>query len=239
MKKSNSKSARSVAIYGGNGFVGVHVAKELVENNFDVICISRTGHKPLHLKDEKWSERARWCKGDAAEPSQECLKQVDVVISTVGSAPTPTFSKTAFDQKVFENGVCNSQLIKAASKAGIKTVVLLGAKIPWPLNSKHFAYAKGKKMAQEAAENFTQHSSSHSALVLKPGVVLGKRVIGNGKIIPLDTLFYPFKLLMPWQFVSAEKVAKRICLELTENTDTDATPPIISPRFKTICNRDI
>jgi nucleoside-diphosphate-sugar epimerase len=232
MNNSPTKPDFKVAIFGGNGFVGTHIAKELSSRGICVVCVSRTGHKPIHLRTEKWSEKVRWCKGDASQATVDCLKQVDVVISTVGSPPLPTFSQDAFEQQLFANGTCNTKLIESAQNAGIKRLVLLGAKVPWLMNRDGFAYAKGKKMAYEAAEKFTEQSPEHSALILQPGVITGKRYTASGKCIPLNTLLGPFGVLMPWQFVSVERIANRIADELLSSQPME-------PRFSVIKNSKI
>lgn len=231
MNKSAQKEQFKVAIYGGNGFVGTHIAKALSSKGISVVCLSRTGHKPIHLVDEAWSEQVRWCKGDASSPSLDCLKQVDIVISAVGSPPLPTFSQEAFDKQLFANGTTNVTLIESALEAGIKKIVIIGANIPWPLNRDSFAYAKGKRMTFEAAEKFSQHSSEHFALVLQPGAVIGKRYTSNGKVIPLDTFLGPVGAILPGQVVNVERIANRIAHELL-------VPPV-TPNFKVIKNREI
>jgi len=180
-----------VIVYGGNGFVGTHVAKCLSESNVNAVCLSRTGHKPIHL-------------------DKKLLASADSLICLVGSAPTPTFSKRSFEQKVFENGITNATAIKAAGEAGIKKVILLGAQILWPLRTNKFAYAKGKELALTAASEFSQMSDEHSAIVFQPGMIYGRRYLTNGKSIPLNLLLGPLPYIMPNQFVSVEKLATRI-----------------------------
>jgi len=218
--QSRAKKAK-VIIYGGNGFVGTHVAKRLVEANAYAVCLSRTGHKPIHLQDEEWSSQACWSKGDASAPDSKLLASADCLICLVGSAPLPTFSQASYNEKVFTNGTANANVIKAAAEAGIKKVILLGAKIPWPLRRDSFAYTKGKNLALNAASEFAQLSEQHTAVVLQPGMIYGKRFLANGKSIPLNTLLGPIPHIMPGQFVSVETVANRIIeMALTEGAHT-------------------
>ncbi len=217
MSNSVNKSAAAVQakkskviVYGGNGFVGTHVAKCLSESNVNAVCLSRTGHKPIHLRDEDWSNDVCWSRGDASDPDKKLLASADSLICLVGSAPTPTFSKRSFEQKVFENGITNATAIKAAGEAGIKKVILLGAQILWPLRTNKFAYAKGKELALTAASEFSQMSDEHSAIVFQPGMIYGRRYLTNGKSIPLNLLLGPLPYIMPNQFVSVEKLATRI-----------------------------
>jgi len=159
-----------VAVYGGNGFVGTRVAKALLEQDVCAICLSRTGHKPLHLKDCKWSESVRWCKGDASTPDTQLLEHLDGLVTLVGS-------QEAYDQQVFMNGTANANAIREAGKSGIKRIVLVGAQIPFFIRGDHFGYASGKS-------------------------------------VPLDIFLKPLSWIMPWQFVSVEKLAERIACEM-------------------------
>ncbi len=210
MEKVEQNKCPKVVIYGGNGFVGTHVAKHLRAHEVCTVCVSRTGHKPLHLKDQEWSQAVRWCKGDASEPSVKLLESADVLITLVGSPPLPTFSKEAYDKQVFMNGATNVNAIRAAGDAGIKKVILLGAKIPLLMRSDRFGYTKGKRLALEAAETFSKLSPEHQAVVLQPGVIYGTRHLSSGKPLALGTFMKPLSYIMPWQFVSVDQVAQRI-----------------------------
>jgi nucleoside-diphosphate-sugar epimerase len=204
-------------VYGGNGFVGTRVAEHLAALDTCTVCLSRSGHKPIHLKDESWSTSVRWCKGDASNADEKLLTSVDVVVCLVGSPPLPTFSKQKFDNQVFINGTTCVKVIESAQRAGVKRVVLLGARIPSLLNSDRFGYAKGKKMAAQAAEKFAAISEQHSAVVLQPGAIYGKRHLASGKTVPLDWFLGPLATFMPWQFISVDAVAQRIAHAATED----------------------
>ena len=208
-KQTRAKRTR-VVVYGGNGYVGTRVAKNLADSNAHAICLSRTGHKPVHLRNEEWSNQVCWSKGDASTPDKKFLASADSLVCLVGSAPTPTFSKAAFEQKVFSNGITNATAIKAAGEAGVKKIVLLGAQIPWPLDSQKLAYAQGKELALNAAKEFAQLSDEHSAVVFQPGMIYGRRYLASGKSIPLNVLVGPMPFLLSKQFVSVEKLATRI-----------------------------
>lgn len=199
---------RQAVIYGGNGFVGSHVAKELVLNDFQVVCVSRTGDKPTHLSNVAWSEKVNWCQGDASKPDLDLLASTDVLVSAVGSAPLPTFSKRAYEKQFFSNGTCNALLMKAAADAGVTRVLLMGAKIPLPLRTNAFAYTKGKRVALEAAQHFSQLSEHHSSVIFQPGVIVGTRHTKNGCPIPLDQYLALALKLLPSQFLTVEMLAQ-------------------------------
>ncbi len=214
MRNTEQQDRTKVVVYGGNGFVGTHVAKALLEHDVCAVCLSRSGHKPLHLKDQKWSESVRWCKGDASSPDTKLLMRLDGLVTLVGSPPLPTLSKEAYEEQVFLNGTTNANAIREAGEAGIKRVVLVGAQIPFMLSSDRFGYAKGKNKAMEAAKEFSTLSKEHRAIVIQPGIIFGRRFLKSGKSVPLGIFFKPFSWLMPWQFVCVDKVAKRIAKEM-------------------------
>lgn len=190
--------------------MGTHTAQSIRHSGGNVVCVSRRGHKPLHLKDQAWTCDVRWCKGDATQACPELLSTASCLVCSVGSPPTPTLSKSAYDEQLFMNGDTCINAIHAARAAGIKRIVLVSAQIPWLLRTNKFAYYKGKEMAKKAAREFSQTSPEHRAIVLKPGMITGKRALQNGKYLRLDLLTAPISPLMPWQFVSVERVAQRI-----------------------------
>lgn len=210
MELRDHQNYPTVVIYGGNGFVGTRVAKLLSSQQVNTVCVSRSGHRPLYLKNEKWSESVRWCAGDASDPCTKLLGTASAIITLVGSPPLPTWSQTAYQEQLFMNGNVNVEAIQAASEAGVKRAVLLSAKIPSILQSNRFAYAKGKRLAEQAAKNFAAISSEHTAVVIQPSIIVGRRYLKDGKAIPLDVLMGPAARLLPSRFVLIERVAARI-----------------------------
>jgi nucleoside-diphosphate-sugar epimerase len=225
-----SSNIQKIAIYGGNGFVGCKVAEVLAAQGPKVISVSRSGHRPLHLKNTKWAEDVDWIKGDASHPDLKLLKKCTTLICLVGSPPLPAIGKKAFDKQVFTNGITNSNAIKAAGDAGIRHIVLLSAKIPSFLDKNWFGYAQGKKISLKAAQEFSQISDSHHAVVLKPGAIYGKRHTASGTEIPIDIVMRPLSKVLPSQLISLEKVATRIAEEALAKTKHQEMLKIIDHR---------
>ncbi len=211
-KSQITKGQIRVVVYGGNGFVGTHLAKQLAEREVDVVCLSRTGVKPVHLQDQAWSEKVKWCKGDASQPNTKFLESVDSIVCLVGSPPLPTFSKAAWEAQFFQNGTTNSHALDAAASAGVKRAVLLGAKVTFPLNTDRFAYFQGKRLAREAAKRFADHSEQQSAVVVEPGVIFGKRHLRSGSSVPLH-LLSPLSGLIPGFLMDVNRLASRLADE--------------------------
>lgn len=208
----------NVVVYGGNGFVGSEVAQQLQAGGANVSCVSRRGAKPKHLHDSEWARSVTWLTGDASKPDASLLARMDVLISVVGSPPLPTFSQPAYQRKVATNGDNNRILIEAAAQAGIKRVILLGAKIPSLLDADWFAYAKGKQISLQAAKEFSQRSAQHSAVVLQPGAIYGVRHSANGYPIPINLVLRPISKAFPSQLISVDQVAKCIVKHTLERT---------------------
>ncbi|NND82116.1 MAG: NAD(P)-dependent oxidoreductase [Gammaproteobacteria bacterium] len=170
-----------VVIFGGNGFVGTAVAKVLVEAGATVRCVSRTPGVPVHLLTPLWAQQVEWIAGDAAKPDIDLLRDADVAIAAVGTAPTPTFTEQSYEEKVASNSLPNLGAIAAAKAAGVRRLVVLGAHLPAILNRDSFAYAKGKRLCLEAAEDFANTSEQHTAVVLQPSAIYGTRFNKHGE----------------------------------------------------------
>ena len=136
-----------------------------------------------------------------------CLFFYQFFITREITAPVPTLSKEAFDEQLKSNGLAPCKVIKCAKEIGVKRIILMGAHVPFFLNSKNFAYARGKKMALDAAESFANISDSHSAVVVQPGAIYGKRHLSSGKVLPLDTLLYPFTKIASSQFTCIKNLS--------------------------------
>ncbi|MBT8114595.1 MAG: NAD(P)H-binding protein, partial [Arenicella sp.] len=218
---------KKVVLFGGNGFVGTHIAQQLVKHGAIPVCVSRTGSKPAHLLDQPWAEQALWLKGDAEKPDLDLLEGAAAVVALVGSPPTPTFSEQGYQRKLSENSLPNIAAISAAKAAGVNRLVLLGGHIPGFLRTDKFAYAHGKRLCLEAASDFAAASDDHGAVVLQPSGIYGIRHTKKGKSIRLDWLMKPIAKIqgilpdvvqrfIPEQLVSVEAVAHaavRACFE--------------------------
>ncbi|MFT5611975.1 MAG: hypothetical protein ACI9LU_002483 [Polaribacter sp.] len=204
------KNQKRIIVYGGNGFVGTHVAEQLIAQGGSVTCASRSGQRPAHLANTAWADNVQWIKGDAGNPEPGLLSDFEVMISTIGSPPLPTFSQSAYNKQLLINGTCNVNAIERAGESGIKRLVLVGAKMPKILQRDGFAYAKGKRIALEAAQTFSSLSDEHRAIVIQPGAIFGTRYTPSGTKIPLGLIMGPLSKVLGSQLVAVEKLAKRI-----------------------------
>jgi uncharacterized protein YbjT (DUF2867 family) len=80
-----------VIVFGGNGFVGSNVLKELFARSVSAVSVSRSGIKPNHFKSEAWAQSVEWHQGDAMNSStyESLLQNAKAVVISVGSPPVP------------------------------------------------------------------------------------------------------------------------------------------------------
>lgn len=229
---SMDKKQKRIIVYGGNGFVGTHVAEQLVARGARVTCASRSGLRPVNLANSDWADSVEWIKSDAGKADPALLSNFEIMISSIGSPPLPTFSQPAYDKQLSINGTCNVKAIESGARAGIKRLVLVGAKIPKFLQGDSFAYAKGKRIALEAAQTFSTLSDEHRATVVQPGAIFGTRYTPSGTKIPLGVIMGPAAKLFGSQLIAVEKLAKRI-------VDSSLSPSSNRSPFELIKHADI
>lgn len=215
--EKNQKIIR-VVLFGGNGFVGTAIAEELIHRGVDAVCVSRTGSILVHLAKTEWAQQVEWIQGDALNPDPNLFLDADVVITLIGSPPVPTFSKNAYAKQLATNSEPNLAVIKAAQKSSVNRLVMLGAHLPKAIQTDKFAYAKGKRLCEEAAREFAKTSEQHTAVVLKPTAIYGVRHNAAGKPINIAAAMRPiaslqsmlpgsFRRYLPETLVSVEAVA--------------------------------
>src|SRR5687767_14276848 len=112
-----------VLLFGATGNLGKEIAKELINQNYDVVCVARDMAKAKHL-----SEMGALIKV-AEVTNKDSLKGIcegyDVVISTLGkSVSLNDKSKTTFEEIDLK---ANTNILEEAKKSGIKKFVYISA----------------------------------------------------------------------------------------------------------------
>ncbi|MDB4512309.1 NAD(P)-dependent oxidoreductase [Arenicella sp.] len=184
-----------VILYGGNGFVGTAIAEELVHQGVAAVCVSRTGAMPVHLKDAEWAQQVAWIRGDALKSDLNLFDGATAVVTLIGSPPVPTFSKDAYAKQLATNSEPNLAVIEATGASPVKRLVVLGAHLPKVIRTDKFAYAKGKRLCYEAAQQFAQVSEQHTAVVLQPTAIYGVRFDEDGKATNVAAAMKPIARL--------------------------------------------
>lgn len=79
---------KSIAIFGGNGFLGRKLCQTGVARGWDVTALSRSGTAPhaQSLADHTWISKVKWQKADLFEPEsyKEHIKDKNAVVHSVG-----------------------------------------------------------------------------------------------------------------------------------------------------------
>lgn len=184
-----------IVLFGGNGFVGTAIAEELVHQGISAVCVSRTGSIPIHLENSEWAQQVAWVQGDALNPEQNLFADAAAVVTLIGSPPVPTFSKDAYAKQLASNSEPNLAVIKATQESSVERLVVLGAHLPKAITTDKFAYAKGKRLCEEAAHEFARVSEQHTAVVLKPTAIYGVRHSATGKPINIGAAMKPIASL--------------------------------------------
>lgn len=78
----------SLAVFGGNGFLGKRIAQKAIESGVKVIAFSRSGKPPAinNHHDAYWISKVEWKKADILNPAtySKEIRQVDTVVHSIG-----------------------------------------------------------------------------------------------------------------------------------------------------------
>lgn len=78
--------SRTIAVFGGNGFLGRKICETGVQLGYNVISFSRSGEPPKEVASKTWVKNVQWEKSNLMDPStyKAKLKNVDTVVHSVG-----------------------------------------------------------------------------------------------------------------------------------------------------------
>jgi len=184
----------SVLVFGGRGFVGSSVTRELTQRGIPVLSVGRSGAAAGGSVTSASIEQRTGVDALRPETYEPLLSSARAVVVAVGEAPwTELWGKK--DRAVRMNGLTNVSVLEAAAKNGVPRVVLVNATMPkWGLIS---GYREGKQLAEKAALQYAEQCSTQNSgvLVLKPSVVSGTRYVGPIPL-PLWLMFLPMRVVM-------------------------------------------
>ncbi len=213
-----------IVLFGGNGFVGTAIARELIHQGVKAVCVSRSGAMPVHLEKTEWAHQVEWIQGDALKPDMTLFVDVAAVVTLIGSPPVPTFSKAAYAKQLATNSESNLAVIKATQESPVDRLVVLGAHLPKAIATDKFAYAKGKRLCNEAAQEFANISEQHTSIVLKPTAIYGVRYNSAGKATNIAAAMKPIaglQSLLP-NSVSRYLPETLVCVHAVANAAVNA-----------------
>lgn len=144
--------AMRVVVFGGSGFVGVHVCKALASSGCTVVSVSRNGRLSLgptdlrgnqepnlrQFRGEPWVDSVEWIQADASEPgaaAQALIGGVDGVVSLIGAGDVLKPSSNGWTGNIWsaeserlyaQNYHPNAAVVAAAKVAGARRFVFVG-----------------------------------------------------------------------------------------------------------------
>ncbi|WP_224268131.1 complex I NDUFA9 subunit family protein [Haloprofundus salinisoli] len=172
----------NVLVVGGTGFVGTHLAAELLDRGHEVTVLSRSP------EDEDLPPGVETARGDvtAYDSLQGAFEGKDVVINLV--ALSPLFKPSGGNEKHFEVHLGGTEnVVKAAEAHGVPKLVQMSAIHADPNGPTAYLRAKGE------AEQVVRDSGL-DWVMLRPTVVFGD----GGEFIPFTkTVALPYVTPLP------------------------------------------
>eukprot|EP01082_Thalassiosira_pseudonana_P008244 g7366.t1 g7366 contig24:445374-446600(+) len=145
----------SITVFGGSGFTGSRVCKQLVEKGASVTSISKSGAIPKWCQDEEWTKKVEWKRSDllaGGDALDQAVGSPDAVVSCVGVVGTDPAKLLA------GNGEANVAAFHSAARGGKlqrAVYVSVGSEVDackenW-LPEFFKSYFEGKVVAEKAA----------------------------------------------------------------------------------------
>lgn len=100
-----TRVAKSIAIFGGNGFLGRKICETGVKLGYNVIAFSRSG--PAASLKAPWVDQVQWKKGNIFEPEtyKHQLEGVDAVVHSIGTLFEDTSYKESLNTSITSNSI--------------------------------------------------------------------------------------------------------------------------------------
>jgi UDP-N-acetylglucosamine 4,6-dehydratase len=175
-------SASKVLVTGGTGSFGSTLARKLLRGDVnEVRILSRDEAKQEHMRQSISDDRLRFHLGDIRDPDSvaEAMDGIDFVFHAAALKQVPSCEFFPL-QAVKTNVIGSSNVIEAAHRAGVATVVCLSTdKAVYPINAMGMSKALMEKTAQAFARN---HPASVTRVCL---VRYGNVMYSRGSVIPL------------------------------------------------------
>jgi len=187
---------RKVLVFGGSGFVGSFICKELAKNGFNVVSLSKTGINKYLL--EKEAKQIRFVKADLFSDThwQDELQNAYAVINCIGILFEHKSKDITYKKFIFES---TQHIAQAAHVHDVKRFVQISAiKPPFFILRKYHFY-------KQASEQFLQSMPFHLCII-RPAILVAPQKPFLLFLYRLqEFLHLPIK-----QFESLHNVAKQV-----------------------------
>lgn len=172
---------QTVIIFGGSGFIGMHLAKYLLENGFAEKIYSLDIVKPRYTSD-----KISYIACNIRNPIDIEIEQVEVIYNLAAIHQTPGHP----NEEYFITNIRGAQNVcDFAEQKGIKTIVFASSispygasedlktedSIPQPLT----AYGTSKLTAEYIHRMWLERGVDRKLVIIRPGVVFGYGENGN------------------------------------------------------------
>lgn len=175
-------SGATVLVTGGTGSFGSTITRKMLTGDCaEVRILSRDEAKQDQMRHDLADERLRFHLGDVRDPVsvEQAMAGVDYVFHAAALKQVPSCEFFPL-QAVQTNVLGSSNVIEAAHRAGVRTVVCLSTdKAVYPINAMGMSKALMEKTAQAFARN---HPDSATTVCL---VRYGNVMYTRGSVIPL------------------------------------------------------
>jgi len=155
----------TIGIFGGTGFVGSHLANELVENGFRLRIFTRSRDRARHLWPLPNTEVTEFDVHDEAAIAQH-LAGCDAAINLAGILNEKGDNGNGFRRVHTE---LTRSVIKACNDVGVKRYLHMSALNADPFGPSYFLRTKGE--AENAA--MAAHDEGLPTTVFRPSVIFG------------------------------------------------------------------
>lgn len=215
-----------VLILGGNGFVGMAVAKLLSDRGNSVVALGRSVDKP-----KRQMPQIIWKSVDIStrlrpEDWLPLLENIDAVVNCAG-----TLQDSARDNVAAVQYEAMRALYEAAKRASIKLLVQISANTNGP--AANLPFLSTKRAADEALK-----SSGIPFVLLKPAVIIGRTAYGGSALL---RALAAFPLLTPlvhadaqMQFAALDEVAAAVADALEGRIEPGGDLHLASPQTLTL-----
>jgi dihydroflavonol-4-reductase len=223
----------TILVTGGTGFLGSYIIKELVEKNYQVRAIRRSGNLPSWIP-AAILDKVEWVEGDILDVVS-LLEQMEGIDTVIHSAAIVSFNKTHREKMYHVNVEGTANVVNMALESGVRRIIYIssvaalgrtlnGSRVneekKWEDSKANTHYGKSKYKAE--LHVWRGMAEGLEGVILNPSTILGYGNWDHGSCAIFKNVYKGF----PWYttgingFVDVKDVAT-ITRLFTEATITE------------------